>query len=82
MQLSYIHANISNVFLMARWHRLVPPLFKSEIARAYDRDRKTPVAEIAKDFGVSAGYPTQAAKAAGKPLRRPRQAKPDERNDR
>jgi len=62
---------------VSRQHRHVPPLFKAEIVRAYDRDRKTTVKEIASDFGVSKNYPTVAAKAAGRPLRRPRVGKVD-----
>ena len=57
---------------MARQHRHVPPLFKSQIAAAYKRG--DPVAPIAKDFGVSGGYPSKLARKEGLEMRRPRKS--------
>ena len=57
---------------MSRQHRHVPPLFRSEIKRAYERDKTAKVADIAEDFGVSKGYPSALAKREGLAMRRPR----------
>lgn len=58
---------------MSRQHRHVPPLFRSEIKRAYEHEKNVTVAEIAKDFGVGKSYPSALAKREGLPMRRPRQ---------
>ncbi len=52
---------------------LIPPLFRSEIKRAYEHDKTAKVADIAKDFGVGKSYPSALAKRDGLQMRRPRQ---------
>ena len=53
--------------------RQIPPLYRSEIKRAYEHDKTAKVAEIAKDFGVGKNYPSELAKRDGLQMRRPRQ---------
>ncbi|MDO8533520.1 MAG: hypothetical protein Q7S17_02100 [Xanthobacteraceae bacterium] len=62
---------------MPRQHRHVPPLFRSEIKRAYG-DKTAKVADIAEDFGVSKSYPSALAKREGLAMRRPKKDKIDE----
>ena len=50
----------------------IPPLYRSEIKRAYEHDKTAKVADIAKDFGVGKSYPSALAKREGLQMRRPR----------
>ena len=63
---------------MPRPHHHVPPLFRSEIKRAYEQDKSAKVADIAKDFGVGKNYPSALAKRDGLQMRRPRKHEKDE----